>query len=235
MRLLRESYGVSNESLTAPQIGGGKMANKIFKMITILFFLVLTGCDQNPFDKLYDPTGDGALGGGWGDWKIYDDQLNTRGGVMLCPSEEHQTFAEVTGNPHSGTKCIKYSWNGTKLWDKEKNEPADWTAALLIVAPTWREYEEGEKDLSRGNYNKITFWARGNLSSGAEIRFEGPGDYEENKCDFKQLAQLPGVWWEYEIDLTTGKSDLSQVKEFIKIVFDGGGGTVYVDDITYSK
>ena len=208
------------------------MANKIFKMITILFFLVLIGCDQNPFDKLYDPTGDGALGGEWGYWKIYDDQLNTRGGVMLSPTDEHQTFAEVTGNPRSGTKCIKYSWDGTRLWDKEKNQLADWSAALLIVAPTWQEYEEGEKDLSPGDYNKITFWIRGNLSAGAKIRFEGPGDY--GSCpSTDDFASLPNTWTMKTINLSG--FDLSQVKEFFKIVFTGGGGTVYVDDITYSN
>jgi len=209
------------------------MGNKIFKLITVLFFLVLIGCDQNPFDKLYDPTGDGALGGGWGDWKIYDDQLNTRGGVMLCPSDEHQTFAEVTGNPRSGTKCIKYSWNGTTLWSEKDGKLVNWTAAILIVAPTWREYGQ-EKDLTRGNYTKITFWVRGKLSGNGEIRFEGPGDYKKGKCDFKKLDQLPGDWREYKIDFT-GKTDLSRAKEFFKIVFVGGGGTVYVDDITYSN
>jgi len=209
------------------------MWNKIFKIIIVLSFLVLTSCDQNPFDKLYDPTGDGALGGEWGYWKIYDDQLNTRGGVMLSPTDEHQTFAEVTGNPRSGTKCIKYSWDGTRLWDKEKNQLADWTAALLIVAPTWQEYEEGEKDLSPGGYNKITFWIRGNLSAGAEIRFEGPGPRES--CDSTDwLTTLPGGWVEKDIKLDN-KTALSQAKEFFKIVFVGGGGTVYVDDITYKR
>jgi len=224
-------FGVSNESLTAPQIGEGKMGNKIFKIITVLFVLVLIGCDQNPFDKLYDPTGDGALGGGWGDWKIYDDQLNTRGGVMLSPSEEHQTFAEVTGNPRSGTKCIKYSWDGTRLWSEKDGKLVNWTAAILIVAPTWQEYGE-EKDLSPGDYNKITFWVRGNLSSGT-IRFEGPGP--RGSCDSTdELSLLPAGWVGKEIELTN-KTHLSQAKEFFKIVFDGGGGTVYVDDITYTK
>jgi hypothetical protein len=212
--------------------GEGKMANKIFKMITILFFLVLIGCDQNPFDKLYDPTGDGALGGGWGPWVIYDDQLNTRGGVMLSPSDEHQTFSEVTGNPHSGRRCIKYSWDGTTLWSEKDGKLVNWTAAFLIVAPTWQEYEKGEKDLSPGNYKKITFWIRGNLSSGAKIRFEGPGPYLA--CPSTgNFAPLPNTWTMKTIDLSG--FDLSQVKEFFKIVFIGGGGTVYVDDITYKR
>ncbi len=208
------------------------MWNKIFKVIIVLSFLVLTSCDQNPFDKLYDPTGDGALGGEWGYWKIYDDQLNTRGGVMLSPTDEHQTFAEVTGNPRSGTKCIKYSWDGTRLWDKEKKELADWTAALLIVAPTWQEYEEGEKDLSPGDYNKITFWIRGNLSAEAEIRFEGPGPIGSCRST-GNFVPLPNTWTMKTIDLSG--FDLSQAKEFFKIVFVGGGGTVYVDDITYTS
>ncbi len=226
MRLLRESYGVSNESLTAPQIGGKKMVNKIFKIITVLFVLVLIGCDQNPLDKLYDPTGDGALGGEWGYWKIYDDQLNTRGGVMLWPGGENQTFAEVAENPRSGTKCIKYFWNGEEVRPGEH-----WVAAVLIVARTGAEYGE-EKNLSPGDYNKITFWVRGNLSSGT-IRFEGPGTRES--CDHTDwLPALPAGWVGKEIKLDN-KTELLQAKEFFKIVFDGGGGTVYVDDITYSK
>lgn len=208
------------------------MWNKIFKVIIVLSFLVLTSCDQNPFDKLYDPTGDGALGGEWGYWKIYDDQLNTRGGVMLSPTDEHQTFAEVTGNPRSGTKCIKYSWDGTRLWSEKDGRLVNWTAALLIVARTWQEYEEGEKDLSPGNYNKITFWIRGNLSSGAKIRFEGPGPIGGCRST-GNFAPLPNTWTMKTINLSD--FDLSRVKEFFKIVFDGGGGTVYVDDITYSN
>jgi hypothetical protein len=201
------------------------MGNRIFKIMLLLSILILTSCDQNPLDKLYDPTGDGALGGEWGDWVIYDDQLNTRGGVMLCPTDEHQTFSEVTENPHSGTKCIKYSWDGQ--WLQGKN----WVAAILIVAPTWQEYGK-EKDLSPGDYARITFWIRGNLSQGAKIRFEGPGPY--GSCpSTENFRALPGNWTMKTIDLTG--FDLSQVKEFFKIVFDGGGGTVYVDDITYSK
>lgn len=210
------------------------MGNKIFKIIAVLFVLVLTSCDHNPLDKLFDPIGDGALGGEWGYWKIYDDQLNTRGGVMLSPSEEHQTFAEVIGNPHSGERCIKYSWDGTKLWSEKDGKLVNWTAALLIVAPTWQEYEKGEKDLSPGNYNKITFWIRGNLSPGAKVRFEGPGKYPGSCDSTDDLTTLPGGWQRKEIAFTS-KTDLSQVKEFFKIVFIGGGGTVYVDDITYSK
>jgi len=223
---------VSNESLTIPQLKRKKMVNKIFKLVIVLSVLILTSCDQNPLDLLYDPTGDGALGGGWGYWKIYDDQLNTRGGVMLCPTEEHQTFTEVTGNPHSGTKCIKYSWDGTRLWSEKDGKLVNWTAALLIVAPTWQEYEEREKDLRPGDYNKITFWIRGSLSPGAKIRFEGPGP--RGSCaSTGDLTALPSSWTSQQIDLTS--TDLSQVKEFFKIVFIGGGGTVYVDDITYSK
>lgn len=208
------------------------MVNKIFKLVIVLSVLILTSCDHNPLDKLFDPTGDGALGGGWGYWKIYDDQLNTRGGVMLSPSEEHQTFAEVAGNPRSGTKCIKYSWDGTRLWSEKDGKLVNWTAAILIVAPTWQEYGE-EKDLSPGGYNKITFWIRGNLSPGAEIRFEGPGP--RGNCDSTgDLTALPSSWTSQQIDLTSTDL-LLQAKEFFKIVFIGGGGTVYVDDITYSE
>jgi len=208
------------------------MVNKIFKLVIVLSVLILTSCDHNPLDKLFDPTGDGALGGGWGYWKIYDDQLNTRGGVMLSPSEEHQTFAEVTGNPHSGERCIRYSWDGTMLWSEKDGKLVDWTAALLIVAPTWQEYEQREKDLRPGDYNKITFWIRGSLSPGAKIRFEGPGP--RGSCaSTGDLSALPSSWTSQQINLTS--TDLSQVKEFFKIVFVGGGGTVYIDDIAYSK
>lgn len=208
------------------------MVNKIFKIMVVLLVLVLTSCDRNPLDLLYDPTGDGALGGGWGYWKIYDDQLNTRGGVMLSPTDEHQTFAEVTGNPHSGERCIRYSWDGTELWSEKDGKLVNWTAALLIVAPTWQEYEEREKDLRPGDYNKITFWIRGSLSPGAKIRFEGPGPYFA--CPSTgNFAPLPNTWTMKTINLSG--FDLSQVKEFFKIVFVGGGGTAYVDDIAYSK
>jgi len=208
------------------------MVNKIFKLAIVLSVLILTSCDQNPLDLLYDPTGDGALGGGWGYWKIYDDQLNTRGGVMLSPSEEHQTFAEATGNPHSGERCIRYSWDGTMLWSEKDGKLVDWTAALLIVALTWQEYEQREKDLRPGDYNKITFWIRGSLSPGAKIRFEGPGP--RGSCaSTGDLSALPSSWTSQQINLTS--TDLSQVKEFFKIVFVGGGGTVYIDDIAYSK
>jgi len=205
------------------------MANKIFKTITILFFLVLIGCDQSPLDKLLDPTGEGALDGEWGPWVIYDDQLNTRGGVMLCPTDEHQTFAEVTENPRSGTKCIKYSWDGTTLWSEKDGKLVNWTAAILIVAPTWQEYGK-EKDLSP-DYNKITFWVRGNLSSGT-IRFEGPNTPGGTPSTTGPTPD-PSTWKMGTIDLSG--FDLSHVKEFFKIVFDGGGGTVYVDDITYTR
>jgi len=210
-----------------------RMVNRIFKIMVVLLVLVLTSCDQNPFDKLFNPTGDGALGGKWGYWKIYDDQLNTRGGVMLSPTDEHQTFAEVSGTPHSGERCIKYSWDGTRLWSEKDGKLVNWTAAILIVAPTWREYGQ-EKDLTRGSYTKITFWVRGKLCGNAKIRFEGPGDYETNKCDWIELSELLAGWQKEELPLIK-KTELLQAKEFFKIVFVGGGGTVYVDDITYSK
>ena len=226
--------------------------------------LIIAGCGESPVDKLTNPLSEGALSGTSGIYTIYDDQLQTGGNIALFPGDYHGGDDEVYGGDkvedsiggcsEGPDMCLKYTWNGRKLWwpIEPGHTTAEWEdkwAGLALVVPSIAaNWGQETRDLSQGKYTRITFYAKGALTSGVKVRFEGPlgGNDDAVKTDNK-ITVTPGKstgapalsteWQKYTIDIT-GVS-LSAMKHYFIVVFntDGGtdGGTVYIDHIKYEK
>ncbi|MBN1384600.1 MAG: hypothetical protein JW983_06970 [Elusimicrobia bacterium] len=210
-------------------------------MKKIILFLALSvflfGCEhKKPLDVLDDPTIGKALGGYSGLWIIFDDSLNTGGGMMLYNSWDNQKISwEDTTNPVTGKYCIKYSWNGKDVYDYTGGMwQHNWCGFGFIVGS---DHTEASKsiDLSLAGYTKLTFWARGSLSANTTLNFTGPYTGAETGD-----VVVTDAWQQYTISLTP--SNMKSVTGFFAIIFGysggdthGDGGTVYVDDIRYTQ
>jgi len=219
-----------------------RKVNFVYYLLITIHYLLITGCsDQNPSDRLINPIPKGATNTTqWSTkpWVIYDDELKTGGGMMYYSSSDGQKldFAS-TENPRSGTKCIKYSWNGSSVYDYGRQIwQKDWCGWGIISGKDWTSYDTSSRDLSESGYTKIVFWVRGNIDSNTTIKFEGPVREDKGGTDFIRLtsAGLTSSWQQKEISLSG--TDLSDVKDFFKVIFEkGAGGTVYIDDIQYTR
>jgi exo-beta-1,3-glucanase (GH17 family) len=135
-------------------------------------------------------------------------------------------------NPHSGTSCIKVTWNGVR-----GNDGTKWNGIM------WQNPEGNWIGDSGYGYNltdatKLTFWARTD-EPGLKVKFliGYPDDTSgEVTIGYKELYQN---WTEYEINLSS--SDLSDIAGGFAFLFNDtndpnpDGCIFYLDDIKYDK
>jgi hypothetical protein len=143
--------------------------------------------------------------------------------------------------------CIKYTWDGGNVfWPKTASDPNGiddwqdkWCGLAAIVASIAANWGQETRNLSGGDYTKITFYAKGTLSPGVDVRFESPSNTASVTPGKSGAPALSTEWHQYTIDIT-GVS-LSAIKHYFIVVFDTGGsggstgGTVYIDHIKYEK
>ncbi len=219
------------------------------KIVFIIFtILILNTCSQEPLTPLEDPT---KYSHTWnlGRWVIYEDALNTLGGdILYYPSAPGKEIMYLEnrkdGTAYSGEKYFRLYWSGGKIWWEAQppDNPTDryeWSfAGISFIVATRSEYYDITEplDLTEGKYTKITFYARGKLSEGYHVKFEGPnGAINDN------ITNLSENWQKYEIEL----KDLNNIKDFFKVTIyypaaEGGaepgkGGYVDFDLVTYEK
>ena len=216
---------------------------KIFCLLLILF---LFSCDKGPpLSKLYNPGGDEILSSEWGDWIIYDDALKTRGGMSAFTGIQELDF-ECKDNPWSGNRCIKFSWDGNDVVAGETGNPQHgYCGFSLVVVPDASAYNYDTslmpgKDLTPGAYARITFYARGSLSTDNYLRLESPlGTWQSVSPNEAWQGTVSDTWQKYEFNCAG--NTMTDIKEFVKIILKytgsgkGNGGTVYIDDIKYTK
>lgn len=241
---------------------GDKNMKKIFSKFLLiahysLLITVFAGCEKNPVNRLIDPTISNTTGNWSGEWVIYDDEIRTGGTVMMFNTMDGQELDfSSRDNSKSGSKCIKYSWNGGDV-TAYKNLPAhpvdyvehDFTGFSLIAADDFNNYNAVSKDLTEAGYTKISFWVRGSLYSNVHFRLEanngnnqtasGNNAWMSNTTDRKVTSS----WQKYEF---TVSGNMTTVRDFVRIVFrydkdgnpdnqKGNGGTVFIDDIRLTK
>jgi parallel beta-helix repeat protein len=140
-------------------------------------------------------------------------------------------------NPHSGTSCIKVTWNGAA-----GNDGWKWNGVM------WQNPENNLAGDSGYGYNltgatKLTFWARTD-EPGLKVKFlmGYPADTSGEVLINERTdgwVELYTNWTQYEIDLS-GR-DLSDIAGGFAFVFndvndpDPDGCTFYLDDIKYDK
>ena len=223
-----------------------------------LVVLSLVSCEKNPISRLQDPIPDGALSAWSGILRVYDDDLRTGGNVEFIPSDlappnNNMTidFKVTEQNPPEGVNCLKYTWNGQEVFWDSPLAPANkmehsYGGVTLIVATHFSLYNSTPaKDLRPGGYTHISFKAKAVMDSDTTIKFEGPVGESSKTHDFLRVTntQISAFdWTAYQFPVS--QTDLSQVKDFFKIVIEyqkgvsgpaGDGGVVYVDDIRYER
>ena len=225
-----------------------------------LSFLLLAACSKSPFDRSSNASG-GALGGfGSGNFVVFSDELKTGGGAFLFPGGENQTlsFAD-TSNPVS-RRSIRYFWTGD---DVSSQFGPEHTFAGFDLMHTINQSDYATtpgRDLSKAGYKKVTFYARGSLSSQTLVKVQSPDDGNNatvapcislstdgtlddtgtGGTPCLNLGTLSTSWQQYTLTITS-PSQLTAVKDLFKATFifvpiggstaPGQGGTVYFDQI----
>ena len=217
----------------------------------VLFLLLsaFAACDKNPVNRLVNPTTTNTAGAWSGTWVIYDDELKTNGAVMAYNEGAIIDF-NCSDNPHTGKKCIRYSWDGSPVLTYASltagaTVQSGFSGFGLICAQTIGTYSTGTRDLSPGGYTKITFWARGSLNTDVHLRLEDNGANSQTASGTDAWLSdtaannITADWQKFSF--TVSPSSLVNAKDFVRIILvysgtgAGNGGTVYLDDIQLTK
>lgn len=218
------------------------------KTWAMVFLLIpnLTSCKKNPVDRLVNPVPEGAVPQSSGVFAIYDDELNTGGGLAFIPGGENQ-FIDLNdhSSPRRTTSQIRYIWNGADAGGQHL-----FAGFQLLVTPDGSTLASATgKDLSAPGYTKLTFYLRGNLSNGTRLRIEGPAvgtEPSDDNCSqvgCDESKTPTGDWQRVEVPISAAR--LSNVKIFATFSFQytqpprttvpGEGGVIYLDDIHYER
>jgi hypothetical protein len=219
---------------------------KICKMIfsAVFFLLACWSCSQNPLESVNDPS---RYTGSWGStWVLYDDVLNTLGGdVMFYPSDPGPAVFSLSNvnnsTSYSGKKYFHCQWNGQPIYWASFGGLENAFAGFSLITTSNPAYYDTvlPLDLHKSPYTKITFYARGQMSSSISnhVKFEGP-----NGAVLDNVIPT-STWTKYTINL----KDLNYVKVFFKVTIiypsggyptygpPGRGGWVDVDLISYEE
>jgi hypothetical protein len=208
----------------------------------VLLLITSFSCSQNPMEPFSDPT---RFTGSWGSrWVIYDDVLNTLGGdVLYYPSNPGTAVFSLTnkvdGTAYSGKSYFHLSWNGQPVFWASFGGPENAFAGYSLIITSNPAYYDIVQplNLSKSPYTKITFWARGAMTTNNHVKFEGP-----NGAVLDNVIPTT-TWTKYTVVLT----DLNWVKDFFKVTIiyppggyptygpPGAGGWVDVDDVAYEE
>ena len=136
-----------------------------------------------------------------------------------------------TNNPHTGSTCIKVTWDGSRGDDGRYWNGVAWQQ------PEGNWQGDSGKGYDLTGATKLTFWARAD-EPGLQIKFLiGYPDDSSGEENF--WVELDTLWRQYEIDLS-GK-DLSDIVCGFAFVFNDvhdpypDGCVFYLDDIKYDK
>lgn len=231
------------------------MKNYIILIIGLLAVLpVFSGCDKEPMNKLVNPLQSNTTGNWSGVWTLYDDEVKTGGDIMNYTTHEGVGLQfDCRDNPHSGSQCIKFSWDGGDVTNYEDGKAEhDWTGFGMIVASSYLDYTKYTKNLATGGFTKLSFWVRGSLNSNVYLRLEGSNarynDQSGTNCwqSYTTTRKVTSTWTKYEFPIS---GDLTAVKDYLRVIFRydmdynadtpntgrSNGGTIYLDDIALSR
>ncbi len=232
------------------------------KVVFAVMCGVLVGC-KSPFERTRDASNGGATGivGTSATFVIFSNEIRSGGGAFEYPGGENQslTFAD-TSNPLS-YRSIRYSWTGSPA----AAGSTDHTLAGFVLMHTAVQTDyagTAGHDLRGAAYTKVTFYARGSLSTNTDAKIEvsddgntataapcltlstsGTSDLCSGALAMPPQA-LTSAWQKYTI--TVPNASLAIIKDFFKSTFvftdpfvgnlqPGQGGTVYYDNIQYEQ
>ncbi|MDR1941948.1 MAG: hypothetical protein LBQ47_06455 [Endomicrobium sp.] len=224
------------------------MMKKLF-----LFFIavsaLITGCDRNPMSSFLYPDVSESVD--WTqEWMLYDDTLKTRGSFDFPTFTDYwatrkaELNLEYKKNPHSGSKCMYINWDGSESHPYDPNNGS--------LQPLQNSYvgfsipsasPQSGIYIPAGTYFKMKFYVKGKLAYGVVLEVKGPqsptgysygevyesaegaefSDWQEITIDISPAAMLP-VGNLFSVALVNKRATLSS-----------NGGTIYLDDIRYTK
>jgi hypothetical protein len=216
----------------------------------LVAIFVLPGCEKDPVDRLTNPLSEGAVPGYSGTYIVYDDELKTGGNLALIPGGENQEIdLSDRSAPRGNLRQVRYTWNGLSV----STYPAGgyqqlFAGFIFMVGDDVNTLQSTPgRDLSGPGYTQMTFSVRGWLSEETSLRVEGPSTAETGftpaRVDIDRSELSLNVWKSYT--LTVPATDFNNVRTFITLTIQydqpprttlpSNGGTIYIDDIRYSR
>ena len=225
------------------KVAEGRMRGSL-SILLCLFFIA--GCNLSPFGRTRDASNGGGSGAfGSGTFVIFNDELVSGGGAFEYPGSEGQvlTFSD-TSNPIS-RRSIRYSWTGEPPGGQPRDGSAPTFAGFdLMHTPTFDTYASTPgRDLRAAGYTKVTFYARGSLSTFTELKIEVSDDgntatptpcmvlstdgtdphdlcTSNGSNQYKMSPQtLTSSWQQYTMTITAPLTSLKDVKDYFKATY----------------
>jgi len=213
------------------------------RILFIALCLATAGC-QNPFNRTRDASGAGPTGtiSATTDFVVFRDELTTGGGAFEFPGSDAQSLSfNDTSNPLS-RRSIRYSWTGDAVAGQSVFAGFDLMHTTTLAAYAGTPGRNLVATGSNPNYTKVTFYARGSLSSNTVLKIEVADDgntttpdpcltlskagaQADDVCSANgpdPFAQPPQVlstnWMPYTLAIPNA-SLLSNIKDFFKATF----------------
>ncbi len=227
--------------------------------IMILCLFVLTACEKSPSSRTRSvgSGGTGAISAG-GTFVVFSGELMTGGGAFLYPGDAGQSLSFADRSNPTSERSIRYSWTGETVASQHV-----FVGFTLMHTPLQADYGTAPaRNLAAAGYTRVTFDARGDLSSNTLVKIEvaddGNGGTANASCvslsESGTLDALFGAcgntntlepgWRRYSVPIAAPGTALANLKDFIKVTFifndpfpgntvPGQGGVIYIDQIQY--
>jgi hypothetical protein len=209
--------------------------------LSLTLSLFVTGCHKSPSDRTSSAAG-GPIGqaAAIATFPVFSSELKTGGGAFEYPGGDNQSLSfEDRSNPISN-RSILYSWNGQPPGGVPSSPPGQFAGFSLMHTISLATYNSTPgRDLSAFGYSRITFYARGTLSSSTTLKIEGADDTSSgilqscltlssdgngDECGANGDAPgtrevLTGNWQKYTLIIYQPTLNLKSVKDFFKATF----------------
>jgi len=189
-----------------------------------------------------------------GIYTLYDDEIQTGGGLGFIPGGENQSIdLRDASSPRQTINQIRYTWNGQDVTNSGTLQHL-FAGFSFTITPDFTTYATAQpKNLnaSGANYSTLKMSIRGSLSSDTYLRIEGPDDGSGGTTRRESIHGSAGDFsltnnWQ-EITIPDAGSipagDFNSVKTYFTISFQfiqpigttaaGNGGTIYLDNIRF--
>jgi len=204
---------------------------------------MLPACNRSPIDRVRSASG-GAVGTVTSatTFVVFSSELRTGGGAFEYPGGDNQTLSFEDRSDPLSNRSIRYFWNGQPATSVPGLSGSDGSFAGFTMMHTISESQYAGtpgRNLSAYGYSKITFYARGVLSSSTSLKIEGADDptmatpiscvtLSSEGSSFDECAKngdaagdrktLNGSWQPYTLRIYS-QSSLTSVKDFFKATF----------------
>jgi len=225
-------------------------------LMLVPMFLLMEGC-KNPFDRTHDPDGGPTGSLSAGQLTVFNNELSSGGGAFLYPGSDNHSVAFDDRSNSLSQRSIRYAWNGqiSNPTGSGYQYGATYIFAgfSLMHVPQQTTYETTPgRDLRAAGYTRISFYARGELTTYNSVKIEAGGptsacmtlstDGTVDECSNGRTGRLTASWQQFVLPITSAQQ--TAVKDLLKATFvfnnpipgntnPGQGGVLFLDKIFY--